>query len=565
MRKYLLGFTLVLLILACSQKAPEQEMDMRVIARAGDIEFTMYDLRNYMMRMNYSDPDDEMRKKEDFLKQHLDKLLVADAGIKLGLLDSVEVDTGQVSRILYETIYRREITEKLDVNDKTTRQFWEKYGGEVHLAQLLVKDIDLADSLYDVLSTDPDKFTEVVSLFSEDKVSKENEGDIGWRRFVDIPYELLNPVFELKEGEISRPLKSPYGYNIIKFMGRRAFTEDDYEKEKSIYRQRYSILRRDILQRELAERLGRQFDFKIDKDVLQMVIDRALQLRREKFSEDQPLSFCISVDDLTDDERNLVVAGFDGYEYSVGDFISELKKRYRREGIEFDNVEVSEQNITMMVLPRLMRKYGLVAGIKDSPQFQRQYEDIRNALVYIKMMKEHILDTIEVSQQEIVEQYNNTIYNFTEPEQIKCSEIQTETELEAREVLDKLGAGIPFSELVKNTTRPGFAETNGNLGFCSQRHFGPIYNAAREKKMGEFAGPISFDGKWSVIRIDEIKPKHVKPLSEVEGQVKTMLLGSKKYEVNQAWLEQQKKKVENYIDLDLVRETLESGKLEDEK
>jgi len=260
-----------------------------------------------------------------------------------------------------------------------------------------------------------------------------------------------------------------------------------------------------------------------------------------------------------------VIATFDGYEYKAGEFLSELRRQYRQDGINFDKVRLAKQALTMLILPRMMRQYGFVSGIEDTPQFKRQYQDTKIAFVYQKYLIEHILDTVTVTPDEMIKRYRDTMNNYAEPEQIKCAEIQAETQEAAQEILNQLHKGVPFEELVKMTTRRGFASTNGNLGYCSEKQYRPIYMAAKGNKKGSYVGPIAFDNKWSVIRVGDVIPARIKPFEEMESTIRTMVDGSKKYDVQNKWLEEQKKKVENNINMDLVKENLESGTLKNEK
>jgi hypothetical protein len=128
----------------------------------------------------------------------------------------------------------------------------------------------------------------------------------------------------------------------------------------------------------------------------------------------------------------------------------------------------------------------------------------------------------------------------------------------------QLKNGTPFAQLVEKTVRPDFAAGGGNFGYCSEKRFPLVYNAVKGKKKGEYAGPVAYEGKWAVFMVTDVKPAHTKPLSEVAGSVKTQLLGGKKYNVNQNWLEAQKKKVTFFIDFDFIKQNLETGKLKDE-
>jgi len=87
------------------------------------------------------------------------------------------------------------------------------------------------------------KFEELAKKYSDDTASREKGGDIGIiRRGMTVP-EFEKKVFELKEGSISEPIESPFGYHIVKLEKRvppkvKTFEEvkekvqNDYIKEK---------------------------------------------------------------------------------------------------------------------------------------------------------------------------------------------------------------------------------------------------------------------------------------------------------------------------------------------
>ena len=556
MKKLLAGLIAIIVIAGCSK---QPQMDMRVVAKAGDLEFTLYDLDCNMIRMNYKDSEDEYKKKTNFLEQHLDKLITSDAGVKLGLLDSVEVDSSQTERVLYEILYKQEVTDKMNVTPKDVRKFWDQYGGEVHVAQIVVSDEKLADSLYNELVKDPDKFDEFVARYSEDATKETNNGDLGWRRVTNVPDEIRDGIFSLKPGQISRPLKSDIGYHITKMIDIRKHEPENYDSEKGDYRMVYSIYMRDKLQKRFGDYIKNKLHYKFNEDNCKLVADKALANRKDHGDQSQPLSDFIGPDDLTQEESQLPIAQADNYTYTAGEFASELHKFYRHEGVNFDNVAVAQSALDFLITPRLMAEYGKKLGLQNDPRFQRQYRDTELGSVYYMMQKDYILDTVDVTEQEIEDRYNERKkFDYMDEEQIKASEILSNTEKEAKEVLRKLKSGVPFEELVKNTVRPGFDKTDGNLGYCSARRFVPVYNAAKGKKIGQYAGPFEFDEKWAVVKITDIKPERQKPLSEVKGQIRSFIMGGKKYDIYNKWLEEQKKKVENFIDYDLVRSTLKT-------
>jgi len=561
MKKALFCFLLIVIIAGCS---PKSEMDNRVVARAGDVEVTVFDMECNIINFNYRDPDDEWFKKEDFIKQHMDKLLIADAGMKIGLQDSVEVDSTQIVRILYELVIKREVVDKAHFTEKDVRRYWDKFGGEIHLAQIVVSSKSLADSLAGVLKSEPDKFTDFVDLFSEEKITRERGGDLGWLRVTDALDELQETAFSLNPGEISAAAKSPFGWHILKLIDRRKHSEEDYQAEKAEYRLTYSIYLKDQIRQKFEKFLIKHLHHEVFEDSIRILAKKALAAREAAGSPDQTLDKFIKVEDLTAEESNMVIARADNFQYTAGEFVKELKRYFRREGVNFDNIELAKKTLTYLLSFRWMYLYGKETGLENSPEFKRRYNETVLGLVYNKMQKDYIVNAATVTDEELEQGYKDRLFKYKEPEQIKVSEILSETEAEADEIMRQLKNGVPFSQLVEKTVRSGFAATGGNFGYCSEKRFPLVYNTVKGKKKGSYAGPIAYEGKWAVFMVTDIKPAYTKPLSEVAGSLRTQILAGKKYRINQDWLEKRKKEVEYFIDFDFIKNNLETGKLKDE-
>lgn len=81
-------------------------------------------------------------------------------------------------------------------------------------------------------------FSQLAREYSEDESTQEEGGDLGWVQpeLLQIP-EFKTAVQGLKEGEISKPFKTDYGYHIIKVVareeGRQLSLEKDYEQLKA--------------------------------------------------------------------------------------------------------------------------------------------------------------------------------------------------------------------------------------------------------------------------------------------------------------------------------------------
>lgn len=107
-----------------------------------------------------------------------------------------------------------------DVSDKDLQEFYDKHKDEyqeMEAAHILVKDEGLANTIYKQLQKNPELFIEFVGKYSVDEASKKVGGYLGKFDKNKMVKEFTEAAFKLKKsGEISKPIKTQFGYHIIK-------------------------------------------------------------------------------------------------------------------------------------------------------------------------------------------------------------------------------------------------------------------------------------------------------------------------------------------------------------
>lgn len=133
---------------------------------------------------------------------------------------------------------KKQITDDIKITEKEKKDYYEKnkaqYGQpeEVKASHILVKDQKLADSLYDQLSKGA-KFEDLAKKNSTDPGSKDNGGDLGFFGRGRMVPEFEKAAFGLKNGGLSKPVKSNFGYHIIKRTDYKAGKQSSYDEVKS--------------------------------------------------------------------------------------------------------------------------------------------------------------------------------------------------------------------------------------------------------------------------------------------------------------------------------------------
>lgn len=137
------------------------------------------------------------------------------------------------------------VTKDIKIDDKKVQdyynanqaQFTEK-PNTIHLAHILVKTEDEAKKVKERLDKGED-FAKVAKEVSQDPGSKDKGGDLGTVNYVDSG---LDPTFmaaamALKEGSISAPVKTQFGYHVIKAIKKQEYPVKKLDTVKEQIRQ----------------------------------------------------------------------------------------------------------------------------------------------------------------------------------------------------------------------------------------------------------------------------------------------------------------------------------------
>ncbi|QKE73551.1 peptidylprolyl isomerase PrsA [Arthrobacter citreus] len=101
-----------------------------------------------------------------------------------------------------------------------------KYKPEIRASHILVKDEATANKVEKDLADGAD-FAQEAKKYSTDTGSKDKGGDLGYFGEGAMVAEFESAAYALKVGEISKPVKSQFGYHIIKLTGKKTANEKD--------------------------------------------------------------------------------------------------------------------------------------------------------------------------------------------------------------------------------------------------------------------------------------------------------------------------------------------------
>lgn len=548
MKRYsllLLLLGLLLVLGGCGKKGE------KILARVGDRQVTLSEFEQRWERglqKKFSSKKQELEIRRKTLDLVIDDKLMIIGACEQKLNESPEVkkqlEEGK-PRLLLRVLYEKEIRDKVKVSNAGVKAYYDKLEFEVRARHILVKTEDEAKTIKEELDKGAD-FAQLAKEKSIDPSTKGKGGDLGffkWGRMVG-PFQEV--AFKLKLGEISQPVKSRFGWHIIKVEERKKAEREPFDKMKP-------QIESQLKGSKEKERVEKYIDQLKAKANLQF-IPKAVKLVFSKAKEGKGKI------EFTDEEKKTVLLKYKGGEWTIGRFVDELAKVGPFRHPKFGKEEDVKNFVEGALMQDLLLDAAKREGIESTPEFKKDLKESEEKILLTKMQREMIPKDVTVSDEEVKECYQSYQDQFKVAAQVNVREIQVKTKEEAEKLLKRIKRGASFKKLAKEKSlRKWAAKKGGEMGYFEERRYPELFKAAWDLKKDTLAGPIKTKGNnWSIIKLIGKKEESLQPLEKVKDKAKNLALAEKRKKVKADWLENMRKKVKITIDEKLLESTVEA-------
>ncbi|MNJ91053.1 putative parvulin-type peptidyl-prolyl cis-trans isomerase precursor [compost metagenome] len=143
----------------------------------------------------------------------------------------------QFDQVMYKALLEKDLgqrVQKIQVSEKEM-QAWYKNNPEIRTSHILIEfkagatpaQIAEAKKRANEILAEVQKskrpFEELVKLYSDDPLSKQAGGDVGWQSRVTLVPTYYDTIQSMKVGEIKGLIETQFGFHIIKVTGRRSY------------------------------------------------------------------------------------------------------------------------------------------------------------------------------------------------------------------------------------------------------------------------------------------------------------------------------------------------------
>jgi len=193
-------------------------------------------------------------------------------------LDQDPMVQDRMQQELYKALLEKELSDevnKISISDKEMQDFYKK-NPEIRSSHILIEvKIDAtaaqrqeakkrAQEIFEEVKKSKRPFEDLVKLYSDDALTKQTGGDLGFQSRATLIPGFYNTLFNMKIGEIKGVIESPFGYHIVKVTGRRSFENSNKRQLRALV---FDEKRKEIFNRYF-DRLKKTYSVEINKSLI---------------------------------------------------------------------------------------------------------------------------------------------------------------------------------------------------------------------------------------------------------------------------------------------------------
>ena len=473
------------------------------------------------------------------------ELALAAEALKLDTLPDVRKALAALyDNALGEELYRRDVTRKVHVSDADLKELWGRQKDSRVVSHILAGTQADAESVSRDLAGGK-SFEEVAMARSLDRASAMRGGVLGEVAAGNLPLEVEEALFKLKEGGVTPPLKEPNGFEILKVVKINPQTPQPFDKMKPQLQQMARRRAEYKLMVAKVDNLKTSRKFNIQDSDIAAMSRRFEQIRRDSGDGDPK---------LTPQELTATLARFTGGPYTLGDLMSDLRQTPMNYHPDVTNPGALRQYIEGRCALRLFSVEGRDQHLERSPELAARLQSGRDELLARAELQRMSLTLPKPGEADLRAQFEARKGEFDNNGQGDVLEIVTPIEKDAVEAAREARSNMGFAELQHRYSKPGpdLAKTEGRtiLYFDGTK---PQYeDSLRGRQPGAIVGPLKDGDHYVVMQVRAVYPPMHQTFDSARNTLEQRVLQASRTEALKAHLEELKKRVPPKVRLDLM-------------
>ena len=401
-----------------------------------------------------------------------------------------------------------------------------------------VKAKAIIDTVYQKIKAGED-FIKLVKEYSMDEGSKSQNGDLGFfsRNQMVRPFD--DAVFNLqKAGDISGIVQTAFGYHIIKLTGISEFPAFEADREsllKVLQARQYNEY-----YYELLDSLAEKNNYKVNKPVVEYILG-IIDTAKGGFD----------IANLPDSVKEQTLYTLNNKQTSVKNYVDYLQQLGPEENKEITTLPFRKSMLRAAGDEIIKAEEPNLE--KNDPKFREILSEYKKGVIIFKLQQQEVWNNINVDSLSVLNYFNQNAKKYMWPDRVKFTELFTLTDSLIYHYQKLIAEGENFDTLCTHyTERKGYKERGGQWALRDVNHNDLYQKAWSMKNIGGYSDIYKNFGGYSIVRLDQKDPAHIKTFEEARTEVTSDFQEYQTKKAEQAYLDKLKKKYNPKIYYDKI-------------
>lgn len=197
----------------------------------------------------------------------------------------------------------------------------------------------------------------------------------------------------------------------------------------------------------------------------------------------------------------------------------------------FNTEEGKKQLLEELISQELFYLDAVKNELDKNESYIQQAKKMQESLL-TQFAIHNLLINITITEEELLDFYNENKHMFPEPETIKTSHILVDNEAKADEIVKEINNGLSFEEAARKYSSCPSSSDGGDLGYFAKGKMVPEFeDIAFDMELDEVSAPIKTQFGYHIIKLTGKKEQSIKAFDEVKDQLNQQLLTMKQQKV----------------------------------
>ncbi|MDX9858515.1 MAG: peptidylprolyl isomerase [candidate division Zixibacteria bacterium] len=516
------------------------------IAEVNGYEITKQEFQDYIRGLHYpyTSAQEEFDKKRAILDTLIIQRLLIEEAYNRGIdkLDEINrLILANKDKFLLDGLYQKHVVGQVEVTDTEVRDFYNRLQYRVRASHILVSSKDTADMLVQRI-VDGENFGNLAYQYSEDPQAKRNRGDLGYFTWGAMVEEFQQAAFNMEPGEVSPPVKSQFGYHIIKVVDRSENPEwGDYDAVKDQLEARLSRLKQDRLAQAYFDGIKARYPITLDTATIDYLEHKRTHMYPPQVLATLP-SNDFDIEQLDRSERELVLATWDGGQMTLFQYLVRAREmlhpQVRPAYTDYDSIATM---VFQLNVQDILVREAIDEGIENTPEYQRKIKFFKELNMADVFKMDSMPQPPAPTEAQMRMYYDKHPEEFTDQAKVHIFEILVSDEMLANKLAREIKTLTQFKKMAEQyTERPAKRGTNGDLDYIESKWFPEVFEEAWKTPVGQLGGPVPTVGRYSIFWVVDKVPAALKDYLGQKPQIQSTIIREQRAEAFKKWVDEKR-------------------------